>query len=279
MMPTRYVLMVLPTSWRPSCVLQTPLGFCSLIAVSSISHDILLADRDVKQRVRHSYISHIPAQSKTKVLHLPMPAQSSRRRSGRRSRRRTYADSTPLALQPKPSQLINVSQLQGGSNIVKGAIDAGTGYSFTLSSLPNYTAFSVFDMYRINFVEVEYLLNQTTATVTYPTLYWTPDYDDASSPTSLGALQSFETAEVFQYSPTAVSFRRKIVPKPAQTAYVGGLASGFVVGSPKLWINSDSPGVQYFGMKHWIANYNSTTANSTNIIIVVRYNLSFKMVK
>jgi hypothetical protein len=207
------------------------------------------------------------------------PSSRSSKRFGRKAKPRTYGDTTPLLRQPNPSNLFNVSQLQGGASIIKGAVDTGNGYAFTLSAIPNASGFSMFDMYRINSVEVEYLLNQQAATALYPTLYWSPDYDDASAPTSLIALQAYETCEVFQFSPTKVSFRRKMVPRVAQTAYQAGVATGYTIGSQALWINTDSNAVQYYGMKHWLSNYNSTAANSTNVIIVIRYNLSFKMVK
>jgi hypothetical protein len=273
-MSARYVRVLLPTSGCHQCI-DVKAHRCS----STYVHFIRYPTGSSRCKAACSPSIHPNPFLNLKLqITLPMPAKSTRR-PRRPKQQKTYSDNVRLALQPRPSQLINVSQLQGGASINKGTVDAGSGYSFTLSSLPDASAFSLFDMYRINFVEIEYLLNQTSSTVLYPTLYWTPDYDDASVPTSLAAVQSYESAEVFQYSGTATSFRRKLVPKPAQTAYVGGLATGYVVGSPRTWINTDSPGVQYFGMKHWIQNYNTTTANSTNIIIVVRYNLSFKMVK
>jgi hypothetical protein len=175
---------------------------------------------------------------------------------------------------------MKVLQLSVPGNITKTGSDSGAAYTFRLTDVPQYTNFTaLFDMYRIDAVEVEFLISQMGANMLYPTLYWTPDYDDATAPANANTILEFQTAEVYQFTEAKTAFRRLVQPRVANTVYNGIVASGYSTLPVNTFINSDTPGVAYYGMKYWLVGYNSTTANQSNIQIVLRYHLSFKYIK
>lgn len=171
-------------------------------------------------------------------------------------------------------------QLSVPGNIVKTAGDSGAAYTFRLTDVPQYTNFTnLFDMYRIDAVEVQFLISQMGANMLYPTLYWTPDYDDATAPVNANSILEFQTAEVYQFTEAKTAFRRLLRPRVANTVYNGLLSTGYSLLPADTFINADTPGVSHYGMKYWVVGYNSTSANQSNIQIVLRYHLSFKYIK
>lgn len=215
--------------------------------------------------------------------HSTMPrnsmSKSRKNRRGANRAPRNYGDSTALVRQPN-IRPIRVSQLVGVGPIGKVPADSGNSYTFRLTDVGQYTQFTaLFDMYRIDAVEVEFLLSQMGGNMQYPALYWTPDYDDSSVPANAQAVLDYQQAEIYQFTEAKTSFRRLIKPKLAQTVYNGVIASGYAMAPPGIWVNTDQPGVSYYGMKYWLVGYNSTTANQSNVQITLRYHLSFKTVR
>jgi hypothetical protein len=188
------------------------------------------------------------------------------------------ADNVPIPRNIKQSILRDVSQIISPVGITKAAADAGGASYFLFGNLADWPQWGIFDQYKIDSVEIEFQLTQSGGNMLYPTLLWTPDYDDANVPT-LAGIQAFEHCEMFVFSEFQNVFRRKIRPKIAQTAYQAGVASGYVLPAASTWINGDYPNVQHFGHKWFILNYNTTSANLSNINIAYRYHVSFKTVK
>jgi hypothetical protein len=199
-------------------------------------------------------------------------------RSARKRNAGYIADNVRIPRNIRHSVLRGVSQIVAPAGLTKAAADAGGAAYFLLGNLADWPQWAIFDQYKIDSVEVEFQLTQSGGNMVYPTLLWTPDYDDANVPT-LNQIQGFEHCEVFVFSEFHNVFRRKIVPKIAQTAYQAGVASGYVIPSASTWINGDYPNVQHFGHKWFVLNYNTTTANLSQLNITYRYHVSFKTVK
>jgi hypothetical protein len=200
------------------------------------------------------------------------------KRSNRPKSAKYPADNVPIPRNIRQSILRDVSQIIAPVSVAKAAADSGGAAYFILGNLADWPQWAIFDQYKIDYVEVEFQLAQSGGNMVYPTLLWTPDYDDANVP-SLTQIQAFEHCEMFVFSEFKNVFRRKVIPKIAQTAYQAGVASGYVLPAASTWINGDYPNVQHYGHKWFLLYYNTTSANQSLINIAYRYHVSFKTVK
>jgi len=147
--------------------------------------------------------------------------------------------------------------------------------SFTLNSLPQASSMTtLFDKYR--FLQVIVVFTPTftvsNSTTSYPGRLTTVlDYDDAVVPASTAALYNYDTKQ--QCEGTQVC-RRVLRPRPAIAAYSGAFTS-FATPSQPLWINSASPGVQHYGVKYVLDQYNVATVTSASYNVTAEFIIEF----
>jgi len=123
-------------------------------------------------------------------------------------------------------------------------------FLFALSDSTSPTDYtSLFDQYRIIQVQVEFLpvvspFGASTTATDLPVLITKIDYDDATSQSYASLLESEQSQVV-----TNMTYHcRTLTPQFALSAY-GGAFGSFASSSFGQWVDSASPGVQYYGLK------------------------------
>lgn len=174
------------------------------------------------------------------------------------------------------SRVHQFSRLWNVGALSKTALDQGNVRLFSLSSIPNSSEFTaLFDMYRIDRVELEYQLISEIIGSAYPRIAFTPDYNDSTPPTTESQILEYGSSEMFLFSQYKPVFRRTLKPR-AQLGTYQGAFTAYSMAPPGTWISCDYPGVLYYGAKDFISSYNSTTFPNTIIQLYVRVHLSFK---
>jgi len=199
------------------------------------------------------------------------------KRNNNRARRFDDGDTGATWQQAKPT-VHTFTRVAGSNEIVKGSLDLGQGVAFRLTDMPGYAEFqSLFDQYRINWVEYIFILKSpVTAGTPLPILYWAEDHDSDSAPGLADIVQAQSTQIVtFGTNRTMVKFR--VRPNPLRQVYRSAVTTGYERAPNGVWLDCYSaPDVPHYGVKYFIQNYNSTTANANIISVALRYNLSFK---
>jgi len=171
-------------------------------------------------------------------------------------------------------------------NLARGVADSGFSWSFALSDLPNSNEFTnLYDSWRLDAVEIVLELATLTSAIgaiaspAMPTLIIYPDYDDATAPTGISVAEQVSQAERFTFSAAKPSFSRRVVPRAAialATTSGGVLAGALNMKQP--FIDCAYPSSVHFGVKAWIANYNTSTVGESGAILNVsfRYHLTMR---
>jgi hypothetical protein len=147
--------------------------------------------------------------------------------------------------------------------------------AWTTSDILQFNAYSaVFDQYRIDAVEV-WLTPFGPGTIggynLATRLYSVVDYDDASAPTSLAALQQYENCvETRCTDGHYIKFRPHIA-----VAAFGGAFTQFL-NKPSDWIDSGSTATQHYGVKLGVEP--TTGTGDVKVDMVTRLTVSFRNV-
>lgn len=158
----------------------------------------------------------------------------------------------------------------------QAAADQGFGVAFHLSDLPNYTEFTaLFDAYRIIEVEMFWELTKNGGS-NWPTLVVWPDYDDASAPSTLADAEQVQAASRLHFSNAVTSFRRKVIPRVSGVVEGTGAAALSASNIVSPWLDCAYPQIEHFGVKFWVADYNSTSYSSTVINFGFRLHLQMR---
>lgn len=183
---------------------------------------------------------------------------SSRSYNGRRrvssyhpTRQRSSYSSSASSAASDPNQIFRVSQ------IYDATFTSGTGgttlfsYYHTLSQLDQAATFaSVFDQYRLVKVTAtarpRATQSSTVAASVGANLYTVIDYDDATNLGTVNDARQFQTLK--EYGPYE-SFTRVYRPHIAIGAYSGATFSGYANSTGAQWLDANSPGIQYYGLK------------------------------
>lgn len=127
----------------------------------------------------------------------------------------------------------------------------GGSFYFTLTANVQSSALvSLFDQYRFLACRFRIIPRQnliTPVSSTYPPLYTVIDYDNATAPASRAAIQAYSNVsetEVYE------SVERVFCPHAAIAAY-NATFNGYG-NVAKMWVDSASPNVQFYGVKYWI---------------------------
>jgi hypothetical protein len=174
------------------------------------------------------------------------------------------------------NQIYNVRQTLIGSLITSSNVAVTYGaLSFTLAQLDQAASLAaVFDQYRIRMIEVNFepVANFNTGpTASFGSLYTVIDYDDATPLTSVGQAADYSNCLIGQGFEKQ---RRVFEPHVAVAAYSGAFTSFANEAAP--WIDSNSGGVQHYGIKY---AWTSTTVNAMNIAIYARFWVQFRNVR
>jgi hypothetical protein len=161
--------------------------------------------------------------------------------------------------------------------LVKSPSDIGYGIDFKLSNVIGVADFTtLFDHYRID--KVEYNIEITTPNLSgipYPRVVFAADWNDSVAPLSESEVLEKRTARVFQFSPTDTVATFTVVPRVADTLYNTSLTSGYGLSAPH-WVDTGYPAVPHFGMKFWVADYNSVTSTLPVLRAYSRFYLSMR---
>nr|WAE42875.1 MAG: capsid protein [Cressdnaviricota sp.] len=125
---------------------------------------------------------------------------------------------------------------------------------FKLSNLPSYTEFTtLYDQYRICAVKMKILYDATVtstpvgnATAMMPNCISVYDSNDSSALTGIHDYEQYTSMKIRRLGDRPISLYIK--PKTAMPVYQGVVLSGYAQGVAK-WIDSNSPDVEYYGVK------------------------------
>lgn len=164
-----------------------------------------------------------------------------------------------------------------------GLIEQGASYQFQLNLLQNYTDFTtLYDQYQIvsAIMYVRLLSNPDNSGSApavmpqiFPTLWYIPDYDDASTVT-LAQIKQHQGVKRRVLKPNQ-QLTIRCSPKMAMEAY-NGITSAFVQQKGKQWVDCDSPGVPHYGLKFVLdlegvpQFYNYYVSTETKLIVRMR---------
>jgi len=139
------------------------------------------------------------------------------------------------------------------STLTRAAGDQGYSWGFAINSLPNSSEFSsLFARYRIDKVVMDFVLTAvagSATTVQYPLMYLAADYTDISVPASSAEIQQRKHMEL-----TFSSARTRHLVTIRPRVNLGGIIQ------PASFMSSDIS-MEWYGLKAWIYNYNSTSAD------------------
>lgn len=182
----------------------------------------------------------------------------------------------------------------GGNIISTNVTETDVAYNFMFSQLPNTSEFTtLFDQYKINGVMLEFKLVSNpdanyvpTSTTTlqsgnfYPTLWYAPDYDDASTVT-LAQIKEFERVKHRVLRPNQ-SIKVFLRPKTAGLVYRGAVTNGYSVNFKNPWLDLGLVDIPYFGLKYVIDYEGMTllgTPNDFNVKVNAKFYFACKNVR
>lgn len=149
--------------------------------------------------------------------------------------------------------------------LTKGAVDAGFGQTFELAQLINFGELqSLYDQYCID--KVQYIIELATPFISngvYPFVSVAPDYTDATTPISVTSVLELAQAKVFQFSPERTRFSLTLKPRPAMSAYASAVSTGYAIPDGDVWFATADSGVDHYGLKVWLSDYNTVISNIT----------------
>lgn len=180
-----------------------------------------------------------------------------RYRIRRAARKRYVARRRKLRLFRAPSTRVMNYKREFFKQQVGGG-GGGIALSFKLTDLPNSAAFStMFDQYRIMAVVLKYVPYITAnATMTAGDVFNANhvigmDFNDAIAPGSsddVYKLKYHKTFALCRY------FNYKVKPRTEQSLYNTALTTGYGNASRKVWIDTASGSIPYYGLKLYITN-------------------------
>lgn len=168
-------------------------------------------------------------------------------------------DRRPIDL-PRRAQVVTFTRTVDRGQITADSVGIYGAFAFALADLPSYTDFtSLFDQYRIaqvtmRFIPVVAPFGPATSATAYPSLHTVIDQDDNVTPGSLDVLRQYGTHQV---TPNQVYFERCLTPRYALSAY-SGIFGSFALAPVNSFIDSNSPNVQYYGVKWGTSAITST---------------------
>jgi hypothetical protein len=130
-----------------------------------------------------------------------------------------------------------------------------------------------FTEYRIVNIKLEYqLYNQLNNNSLFPTLFIAPQHwAESATPGSFNEVAQFKGIRTFQFGPSRPIYKQSFKP------YVNMVTTGparHAVASP--WLTTSSDLAQHLTCVDWILGYNTTSAATHTIRLVVTANFEFR---
>lgn len=114
---------------------------------------------------------------------------------------------------------------------------------------------TLFDMYRIDAVEICVMMNGDPNTITtagaLPRFYIYNDYDDASSLGNIAQVQQQQGTRVFQPGAIERSFKHWVRPKLLTQTYRTAVTTGYAPAQKAIWVDCNQDNVPHYGTKIW----------------------------
>jgi len=159
------------------------------------------------------------------------------------------------------------------ADVAKIAGDSGLYRTFQPLLFPIADFIGGYTQYRIRSFTVQYqLYNQLNNNSAFPTLFIAPQsWSESATPASLSEVQQFKGIRMFQFGPSRPTYTQTSVP------YVNFSTTGpgrIPTRSP--WISTTSDLPQHLTHVDWLVNYNSTSATTHTIRLVVTAHFEFK---
>ncbi len=180
---------------------------------------------------------------------------------------------TTLSLAPPPVQTIWRPLTPG--TLVKGIVDAGVGITFELNNITAVSEItSMYSQYKI--AEVEYVWELVTPflnNIPYPRLAVAVDYTNGVAPASETEVLEYNTAKIYQFGPNNTKFTLKFAPRVAVAAFQSAVSTGYLVPDGTMWASCLNTGIDHYGLRVWISDYNTTTSTIPQIRVYGRYKL------
>jgi hypothetical protein len=159
---------------------------------------------------------------------------------------------------------------------------------FKLGDLPQSSSFtSLFDQYRIKRISVTFTPNykqvgiQTASNAfLMPTMqmWYAVDYDDASAPSTLTALQEYSSIKMIDFNDSVKSHTVSFNPRVAIAANQAGAFTAYA-NQANQWLDAAYPNVQHYGLKFGFPCPNSVAYGIPPINIIASYDLEFREVR
>lgn len=159
------------------------------------------------------------------------------------------------------------------ADIVRFPADSGLYRTFQPLLFPITDLMGSFSQYRIKSIRVDYqLYNQLNNNSVFPTLFIAPQsWTESTTPASLSEVIQFKGCKSFQFGPSRPVYTRTFKPH----VNVSTTGPGRVpVLSPWLSTTADTP--QHLTHVDWLVNYNSTSAATHTVRLVVTAQFEFR---
>jgi len=165
--------------------------------------------------------------------------------------------------------------------LTKGALDQGYGVVFEFNSLINSGEIAAtYDQYCIEWVE--YVIELTTpflAGIPYPKVVVATDYTDGGLPLSETQALELYNAVIYQFGPDNLKFSLKLKPKPGMAAFASSLSTGYSAPQGETWFDTANGGVDHYGLKMWVSDYNTSISTAPQLRTYSVYHLKLKAAK
>jgi len=154
---------------------------------------------------------------------------------------------------------VRVTGGQSNGNAVSNSVDTLKGYSFELTDIANYAAYTaLFDSFCIYAViwQINVKGMVTGTAQSYGELCTVIDFDSAVPPSNTSTLQQYGTASTVALSYTNSEVQRFLKPCNAAGLYNGSVFTSYSVG--RMWCDCATPSTQHYGIKVGFTNNNAS---------------------
>jgi len=202
-------------------------------------------------------------------------------KSSKKMKRRLNNRASPAKSPPNELVMSFVKRSQQQFAVYDWSTPSHTGDYVTLSNLSDYTDLTaLFDQYRIERVDYEFIYSQTVSPAPIPGANYAPmpilysviDYDDASPLSITDQYLHYRTCQVRRLDKI---LKMSFVPKIAVGTYNGSFGG---YGSTRMFIDSSSPSVQWYGVKYSIdpQTYGTGSNKIGELLLVKTFHISMR---
>jgi len=162
--------------------------------------------------------------------------------------------------------------------LTKGVADGGYGVAFELNQLLTVGDITnLYDMYRIDKIIYTFeLVTPFLSNLPYPKVTIAPDWNNATAPLSEAEVLEYRDAKVFQFGPDKTIAEYEFAPRVAVQAYNTAVTSGYFMPETGVFVDTTYTGVDHYGLRFWISDYNTTISSIPVLRTYGVYHLSLR---